>query len=67
MGPVNSIMFVEENRRMVTTSDDKSIRIWEWDVPVDTKYIADPGMHSMPCMALHPDSLLYTLVIVLFH
>jgi WD40 repeat protein len=40
LGPVNTITFVEENRRMVTTSDDQSVRIWEWDVPVDTKSIA---------------------------
>lgn len=26
-------------RRMVSTSDDKSIRVWEWNIPVDTKYV----------------------------
>lgn len=41
--------------RQVTTSDDKSIRVWEWDIPVDMKYIADPGMCSMPKVALHPN------------
>eukprot|EP00042_Codosiga_hollandica_P029523 m.163961 g.163961 ORF g.163961 m.163961 type:complete len:161 (-) comp53094_c0_seq28:118-600(-) len=35
--------------------DDESIRIWDWDVPVDTKYISDPGMHSMPAAAQHPN------------
>lgn len=39
---------------MVTTSDDKSLRVWEWDIPVDIKYIADPAMHSMPSVAVHP-------------
>ena len=43
MNPVNTITFIDENRRFVTTSDDKSIRVWEWDIPVDFKYIADPG------------------------
>lgn len=56
MGAVNTITFVEEGRRMVTTSDDKSIRVWEWDIPVDMKYIADPGMHSMPAVAVHPNA-----------
>lgn len=56
LGAVNSITFVEEGRRMVTTSDDKSIRVWEWDIPVDMKYIADPSMHSMPAVGLHPNS-----------
>ena len=39
----------------MTTSDDKSIRVWEWDIPVDFKYIADPGMHSMPAVCKSPD------------
>eukprot|EP00794_Sanderia_malayensis_P000479 gene479-1124_t len=55
LGAVNTITFVDQNKRLVTTSDDKSIRIWEWDIPVDTKYIADPGMHSMPSTTLSPN------------
>ena len=30
LGAVNTITFVDQNRRFVTTSDDKSIRVWEW-------------------------------------
>ncbi|KAL1123111.1 hypothetical protein AAG570_002199, partial [Ranatra chinensis] len=56
LGAVNSITFVDENRRFVTTSDDKSLRVWEWDIPVDMKYIADPSMHSMPCVTPSPNS-----------
>ena len=37
MGAVNTITFVDENRRFVSTSDDKSMRVWEWDIPVDMK------------------------------
>ncbi|XP_063703595.1 pre-mRNA-processing factor 17 [Culicoides brevitarsis] len=55
LGAVNSITFVDNNRRFVTTSDDKSLRVWEWDIPVDMKYIADPTMHSMPAVALSPN------------
>jgi len=43
LNPINSITFIDDNKRFVTTSDDKSIRVWEWDIPVDFKYIADPG------------------------
>ena len=57
LGAVNTITFVEEGRRMVTTSDDKSMRVWEWDIPVDIKYIADPSMHSMPSVAVHPNGI----------
>uniref|UniRef100_UPI00358E4ADD pre-mRNA-processing factor 17 n=1 Tax=Myxine glutinosa TaxID=7769 RepID=UPI00358E4ADD len=55
LGAVNTITFVDENRRFVTTSDDKSLRVWEWDIPVDFKYIAEPSMHSMPAVTLSPN------------
>ena len=37
LAAVNTITFVDENRRFVSTSDDKSLRVWEWDIPVDMK------------------------------
>ena len=56
LGPVNTITFVDENRRFVTTSDDKTISAWDFDIPVVIKYIAEPHMHSMPAVTLHPSS-----------
>ena len=58
LGPVNTITFVDENRRFVTTSDDKTIRAWDFDIPVTIKYIAEPYMHSMPAVTIHPNSKL---------
>eukprot|EP00128_Syssomonas_multiformis_P010502 Colp12_sorted_trinity150504_noHs@20818 len=55
LGPVNSITFVDGGDRFVTTSDDRSIRVWEWEIPVDIKYIADPGMHAISTVSLHPN------------
>lgn len=55
LGPVNTITFVDDNRRFVTTSDDKSIRAWDFDVPVNIKSIAEPDMHSIPAITLHPN------------
>lgn len=54
LGAVNTITFVDQNRRFVSTSDDKSLRVWDWDVPVDFKYVADPSMHSMPYVTTSP-------------
>jgi pre-mRNA-processing factor 17 len=55
LAPVNAIIFVEDHgTKMVTTSDDKKVLVWEWDIGVPVKYISDPTMHSMPCMAMHP-------------
>ncbi|CAB4019634.1 pre-mRNA-processing factor 17, partial [Paramuricea clavata] len=55
LGAVNQIAFVDQNKKFVSTSDDKSVRIWEWDIPVDAKYIAEPSMHSMPSITVHPN------------
>ena len=56
LGPVNTIAFVDENRRFVATSNDKTIRAWDYDIPVVIKYIAESDMHSMPAVTLHPSS-----------
>jgi pre-mRNA-processing factor 17 len=55
LGPVNAILFVEDHgTKMVTSSDDKKVLVWEWDIGVPIKYISDPTMHAMPCLAMHP-------------
>ena len=55
LGPVNAIVFAEDHGiKMVTSSDDKKVLVWEWDIGVPIKYISDPSMHSMPCMVMHP-------------
>ncbi|KAG5236426.1 pre-mRNA-processing factor [Salix suchowensis] len=55
LGAVNTITFVDNNRRFVTSSDDKSFRVWEFGIPVVIKYISEPRMHSMPSISLHPN------------
>ena len=54
MGPVNTITFIDNNRKFVTSSDDKTIRVWEWDINVDIKMIADATNHSMPTCTPSP-------------
>jgi pre-mRNA-processing factor 17 len=54
LGPVNTITFCDENRRFITTSDDKSLRAWEYGIPVPIKFIAEPYMFSMVRSASHP-------------
>lgn len=54
LGPVNTITFVDDDRRFITTSDDKSLRAWEYGIPVPIKFIAEPYMYSMVRAALHP-------------
>ncbi len=38
----------------MSTSDDKTIRVWEFGIPVQVKYIADPSMHAIPAATLDP-------------
>lgn len=55
LAPVNAIVFAEDHGiKMVTSSDDRKVLVWEWDIGVPIKYISDPTMHSMPCMTMHP-------------
>jgi len=55
LAAVNTITFVEDNgTKMVTSSDDRKVLVWEWDIGVPIKYICDPGMHSLPAITMHP-------------
>ena len=54
LGPINSLLFVDEGRRFMSTSDDKSLRAWEYGIPVPIKYIADPSMFALTRGCNHP-------------
>lgn len=54
-GAVNSINFIDDSRRFVSSSDDKSLRIWEFDTPTVVKYIRDPELASMPSVSISHD------------
>jgi pre-mRNA-processing factor 17 len=54
LGPINTITFVDENRRFLSTSDDKSLRAWEYGIPVPIKYIADESMFALTRSSAHP-------------
>ncbi|KAA8529573.1 hypothetical protein F0562_033628 [Nyssa sinensis] len=56
LGAVNTITFVDNNRRFFTFNDDKSLRIWEFGILVVIKYISEPHMHSMSSISLHPNT-----------
>jgi pre-mRNA-processing factor 17 len=57
LGAVNTITFIDENRRFVTTSDGDSLRVWEWDIPVDIKCIAavtpSPNQKWLACQSMN--------------
>ena len=50
---VNAVLFLDASR-FVSSSDDKSLRVWDYGIPVPVRYISEPTMHSMPALCLHP-------------
>lgn len=55
LAAVNTITFVDENRRFISTSDDKSLRAWEYGIPVPIKFIAEPYMYALTRATPHPN------------
>lgn len=54
LGAINSLLAVDSNTKFMSTSDDRTIRFWEWQINIPAKIIADPTQHSTPYAALHP-------------
>lgn len=55
LAAVNTLTFVDDNRRFISTSDDKSLRAWEYNIPVPIKFIAEPYMYPLVRAAPHPN------------
>ncbi|KAK2749923.1 hypothetical protein FQN57_005340 [Myotisia sp. PD_48] len=55
LAAVNTLTFVDNNRRFISTSDDKSLRAWEYNIPVPIKFIAEPYLYALVRSALHPN------------
>lgn len=53
-GAVNSITFYHDNKYFVTSSDDRTLRVWEHGNGNSIKTISEPDMQSMPFAAHHP-------------
>ena len=55
LAAVNTLTFVDDHRRFISTSDDKSLRAWEYGIPVPIKFIAEPYMFALNRAAPHPN------------
>jgi pre-mRNA-processing factor 17 len=50
---VNSIACFGD--KFVSSSDDKTLRVWEWGVPVAIKTVAESNMHAIPSVVVSPN------------
>jgi len=51
---VNTITFFDNNRKFISTSDDKKVFTWEFGIPVVVKHISEPDMQAIMASAMHP-------------
>ncbi|KAK6455444.1 WD40-repeat-containing domain protein [Scheffersomyces xylosifermentans] len=54
LGAINSLTIIDDNNRFMSTSDDKTVRFWDWRINIPIKFISDPSQHSMPTAAVYP-------------
>lgn len=54
MGAIMNISFLDGGRKILTTSEDKTLRTWEFRVPVQIKQFADASMHALSHVLPHP-------------
>ncbi|KAI5949776.1 hypothetical protein KGF57_004599 [Candida theae] len=52
IGAINDILATPET--FISTSDDKSIRVWKWQINIPIKVISDPSQFSTPSIKKHP-------------
>lgn len=55
LGPVNTVTYIDENRKFASTSDDKKVFLWEFGIPIVVKHISDPEMHAVTSTDVHPN------------
>ena len=55
IGSINSLCFVDDNKKFISTSDDKKLYVWEFGIPTVIKHVSDPTMHSIVSTSLHPN------------
>lgn len=55
LGAINTITFIEDNKKFISTADDKKIFVWEYGIPIVIKHISEPDMHAIPAATIHPN------------
>lgn len=54
LGSILTLRYFPDGTKFISTSEDKTIRIWENQINVPIKQISDTTQHSMPHIDIHP-------------
>ncbi|KAH8605639.1 WD domain [Trypanosoma vivax] len=54
MGTIFNLTLLSGGKKLLTTAEDKTLRTWDFRVPVQIKQIADVSMHAITHVAHHP-------------
>ncbi|CDH14185.1 probable Pre-mRNA-processing factor 17 [Zygosaccharomyces bailii ISA1307] len=55
LSSILSLEFFPDGSKFISSSEDKTVRIWENQVNIPIKQISDTSQHSMPFLKVHPD------------
>ncbi|ORC89630.1 uncharacterized protein TM35_000111640 [Trypanosoma theileri] len=54
MGTIFNLTLLSGGKKLLTTAEDKTLRTWDFRVPVQIKQIADVSMHAITHVVRHP-------------
>ncbi|SCU93242.1 LAMI_0E13696g1_1 [Lachancea mirantina] len=55
MSSILSLAYFPDGSRFISSSGDKTVRIWENQINIPIKQISDTSQYSMPYIAVHPE------------
>lgn len=54
LSSILSLRFFPDGSKFISSSEDKTVRIWENQINIPVKQISDTAQHSMPFINIHP-------------
>lgn len=55
-GSILSLALLSGGSKFLTTAEDRTLRTWDFRIPVQITQVADPSMHAISHVAQHPTS-----------
>lgn len=55
LSSILDLEFFPDGSRLISSSEDKTVRIWENQINIPLKQISDTAQHSMPFLRVHPE------------